>query len=259
MEMPIFRIIGGGKTLPAFFIGKFKASIPENLSRKVFALEASRPGGANRKVPNFNQTSAYFTKDIERVVKEGNDIQDLQWMMGQISSHYLWPCASLGIFYRKYGTEPLKMVEAPLENIRQLTADDLALGVNNSVIENIIKTGRATYIPDTAFDKISEIVQMPDDTLELIKSNRLFDGIKIDVKAKGWDITKLRDSVNPQTRCLFTMPLKLNDTNIGLFAVGYEYIYFWGNLLPMKELGYHYLMGDALKLALGNLLFPVKK
>jgi hypothetical protein len=258
MAMRIFRSIGGNKTLPAFFIGKFKVSVPENLSRKVFAIEASKPGGTNREVPCFSQTTLHFTKDLDRIKKEGDNLKELQWMTGEMVSHYFWSPTSMGIFYRKYENVPFDMIDAPLENIKQITAQELAIGVNNSVTENILKTGRATYIPDTKFEQLSQVVQLPDNTLDLIRSNQVFEGDSIDVKAQGWDLSSIKNNIYPPSRCLFIMPLRSDNSNMGILAVGYEYIFYWGNLLPIKELRLHYLLGDTLKLALGNLLFPPK-
>lgn len=254
-----------GKSLPSPYIGKFKVSVPDSLSRKAFAIDREKPGGTNMPLPGFSQTSAYFIKDISRVTKEGDSLQELQWMMGQISSHYLWPCTSLGIFYRKYDTEAFTMVEAPfmeespLKNIKQITASDLAIGVNNSVTENILRTGRATYIPDTKFERITQIVQLPENALELSRSGEPFAGDSLNAVEMKWDISSISKNIGPHSGCMFLMPLQLNTEKIGLFAIGYEYSYLWGNLLPMGEILRLYIMGDALKLALGNLLFPVKK
>ncbi len=254
-----------GRSLPILYRGNFKVSVPDNLSRKVFAMDRAiaikraQPGGTNRDVPGFDQTSTYFIKDIDRVIKEGNSLNELQWMMSEISSHYLWPCSSLGIFYRKHETEPFKMIEAPFENVIQITAGDLAIGVNNSVTENILKSGKATYIPDTKFERLTQVVQLPENTLSMINSNQSFEGESVDVNANKWDFSSIRKNIGPHSGCMFMMPLQLNKEKIGLFAVGYEKTYFWGNLLPIKEIQYHCLIGDALKLALGNLLFPAKR
>ena len=250
---------GGVKGMPTPFIGKFKVSVPANLSRKVFALDASKPGGTNREVPVFNQTSVHFTKDLERIVKEGDNLKELQWMAGEMVSNYFWPPTSIGIFYRKYENVPFEVIDAPLENVKEITAKDLAIGVKNSVTENVLKTGRATYIPDTKFDQLSQVVQLPDNALDLIRSNQVFEGDSIDVKAQGWDISAIKNNIFPPSRCLFLMPLRSDGSNIGIFAVGYEYLYYWGNLLPMKEIRLQYLLGDAVRLSMLNILFQSKK
>lgn len=244
--------------MPAFFTGKFKASVPADLSRRSFARDASKPGGTNREVPYFNQTTLHFTKDLDRIIKEGDNLKELQWMTGEMVSHYFWPPTSMGIFYRKYENMPFDMIDAPLENIKQITAQELAIGVKNSVTENILKTGRATYIPDTKFEDLSQIVQLPDNTLDLIRSNQVFEGDSIDVKAQGWDFSSIKDNIYPLSRCLFLMPLRQDSSNMGIFAVGYGK-YYWGNLLPINELRMQYLLGDALRLSLLNILFPAKK
>jgi hypothetical protein len=247
------------RSLPILYRGNFKVSVSENLSRKVFAIDRAKPGGTNRELPRFNQTAAYFIRDIGRITREGSSFAELQWIMEQISSHYLWPCTSLGIFYRKYDTEAFKMIDAPLENIQQITAGDLAIGVKNSVTEHILRTGRATYIPDTEFDRLTQVVQLPENTLGLIRADRPFEADSLDVKENGWEFSSIIKNISPHAGCMFMMPLILDTEKIGLFAIGYERTYFWGNLLNIKEIQYHYLMGDALKLALGNLLFPVQK
>jgi len=249
----------GIKTMPSYFTGKFKVSVPENLSRKIYAIESSKPGGTNKELPTFNQSMVYFTKDLGRVIKESNNFEELQWTMGQISSHYFWPPTSLSIFQRKSDAEPFRMIDAPLENIKQITAADLAIGVKNSLTENILASGRGVYVPDTSFESFAEILQYPDNMMKLMSLNQDFDGIPIDVKAKGWNVSTLKENINPHSRCMFLFPLELNYSKIGLFAIGYEYLRYWGNIMPSGDIGLHYLMADTLKLAVGNLLFPVKK
>jgi len=245
--------------LPAFFIGKFKVSVPENLSRKVFAIESLKPGRNKKELPTFDQSMVYFTKDLNKVIKESSNYEELQWMMGQISSHYFWPPTSLGIFYKKLDIEPLRMIDAPLENIKQITAADLAIGVKNSLTENVLASGRGAYVPDTSFKNYTEILQYPDNMIKLIGSNQDFDGIPIDVKVKGWNVSTLKENINPHSKCLFLFPLELNYSKIGLFAIGYEYLRYWGNLMPSRDIGLHYLMANTIELAMGNLLFPANK
>jgi len=249
----------GIKNMPSFFKGKFRVSVPANLSRKIYAIESSKPGGTKMELPLLNQSMIYFTKDLDRVIKEGSNYEELQWMTGQISSHYFWPPTSLGIFYRKSDVEPFKMIVAPLENIKQITAADLAIGVENSLAENVLASGKGAYVPDTSFEAYAEILQYPDNMIELIRLNQDFNGILIDVKAKGWKVSTLKENINPHSKCMFLFPLELNYSKIGLFAIGYEYLRYWGNFMPYSDIGLHYLMADTLKLATGNLLFPAEK
>lgn len=255
--------------LPIFYRGNyrgnFKVSLPKELSRKVFAMDrdfaikTAKPGGTNREVPHFNQLTVHFANDLTRISKEATSLNELQWIAGQMSSNYFWPCTSLGIFYRKYENEAFKIIDAPPENVIQITAKDLAIGVNNSVTENILRTGRATYIPDTKFERITQVTQLPLNMKELLESKQPIASDNVDVREKNWDFSSIRESISPHSGCMFMMPLQLETGKIGLFAVGYEKTYFWGNLLNMIEIQYQYLLGDALKLALGNLLFPAKK
>lgn len=261
------RIFGfGGRTKPIQshknipvvpYVGRFKVSLTAELSRKGFFIETQQPGETHRECPGFDQTTYnYFRKDLTRIYLESNNFQELQWIAGEMVSHYFWPPSSLGIFYRYRNSKPLKAIEAPLEGVRQIMAGDLALGKKQSAAEHIIKDNKATYIPDTQITDYLHLWQMPDNPIEHIHS-REFSGEKRDILKMGWDFSSISKNLSSHSQCMFVMPFKVYKDSIGFFAVGFDGL-FWGNFLPMQEIKYLHLLADDLKDSLAKLVLLSK-
>jgi hypothetical protein len=241
------------------YVKKFNVSLPNELSRKIFAIEREQQGGAKRECPQFHQTTVnYLMKDLERIYLESNSIQDLQGISYEMVSHYFWPPSSLGIFYRNRRSEPLQAIEGlHIDGVRQITASDLAFGVKRSAAEHIIKDNKATYIPDTHLTDFTHMVQMPDNAMDLINGHQGFKGESKDILKIGWDFSSISRNLSAHSRCLFMMPFQVEKEKIGFFAVGFDGL-MWGNLLPMQETMYQYLLGDSLKIALAKFVYPLK-
>lgn len=240
------------------YVKKFNVSLPPELSRKVFSIEREQQGGTNRECPRFDQTTVnYFLKDLERIFLESNSIQDLHGIAYEMVSHYFWPPSSLGLFYRNRRSEPLQAIELHIEGVKQITVSDLGFGIGKSAAEHIIKGGRATYIPDTKLTDYIHMVQMPKDAGELISAGKSIKGDSREILKTGWDFSFITGNISPHSRCMFMMPLEVDNEKIGFFAAGFDGL-FWGNLLPMQETMYQYLLGDSLRLALAKFVFPLK-
>jgi hypothetical protein len=262
--MGLFRI-GRKEHMPALkpqspYVGKFKVSLPKELSRKEFFIERQQPGGTDRDCPIFDQTTAaYFKKDLDRIYSESNNLQELQWIANEMFSHYFWPPSSLGIFYRNGGKGPLHTIEAPLEGVRQINVSDLTFGSRHSLTEHIIKDNRATYIPDTSFRDYVHILQIydvPKDEQGLIEPGQVLKGENIAILKTGWDISSIIKKISPYSRCMFMMPFHVEKERIGFLAVGFGRL-LWekGSYLPIKETFDQYFLGDYLKMALANFVY----
>ena len=258
--MKIFGF-GGRKHLPASkynpafpYVGKFKVSLPKELSRKEFFIERQQPGGADRECPKFDRPT--FMKDLERVFLESNEIRDVQWIANEMFSHYFWPPSSIGIFYRSRKNEHLQAIEAPLEGVGQITADDLGLEAKNSLTAHIIKDNRATYIPDTRFEDylhIDQILEVSNNENEPIDAAWKLKGVSIEISKTGWDISSIIKKIGPHSRCLFMMPFQVGNEKTGFLAVGYGRL-LWErrSYLPIEETFDQYRLGYYLNMALAK-------
>lgn len=243
---------GGGAEKVSAYTGSFKVSLPEKLSRVAYVANKDM----NARKPQFTQTSENFANDLKRLPFDAKTLEEIKWAALQMSQHYVWPASSMEIFHRSSDSAPFKTVDAQMPGTVPVSASELGLGEENGVAERILRSGRAVYIPDTSFTQINEVILFPVDALQLILESREFEGEKLDPRKEGWEVDAFAKAVNKHSRSMFIMPLSLSDTTIGLFVLGNRMIYFFGEYTSFDELQLEYLIGDSVKLALGNLQFP---
>jgi len=239
----------GGKVMVSLPQGTFIVSVPEGLSKM------------GKGQHSFQKQ--YFDKDIKRLSREITSLQELDIAALLISSHYIGRCSSFCIIHQRPEHAELQEGDISLgKDIRRFEKADLGIGLENGFVANVIASGKATYVPDTRFEKHKGVFQLPADAGRFIRFDMPVKMDEVtDVQRKGWDVSALRDRIAPHSRSLFLMPIFMNRTLIGILAVGYEADsrFPLDNPFGQRDIECLWEIGDSVGSALQKMLYPRKK